>query len=204
MSAQNLIFNTGMEGSWELAAPFTNAVRAKARYTVRGVYAMSAIIADGKDPRALYEQYQVPDADYIRDLQADTNILALQADSGEWVHVPQSYVVSYPAASGYSYRPLALVLPLGKLPDDLVLDNLIAEGSALVMKHLGISSQGAVVGTGAAELVDALDHDRYVLQRKNAASTVESPVARLVRIERENAQLRDQNQMLQEALRKRQ
>ena len=202
MSGQTLIFTKGMEGSWELSAPFTNAVRPKARYTVRSVQALSAIIADGRDPRAVYDQYQVPEKDYIADLQADSCILGLQSDAGEWVYVPQAYVVNYPTASGVSYRPLALVVPLGKQPDDINLENLVADANVLAMKHLGVEAASRIVGNGAAELVDPLDHERFVLQRKNAASTMESPAAKLVRYEREIATLTDQVKMLQDALKK--
>lgn len=202
MSAQNIIFSAGIEGSFELLPPFANAVRPNARYVVRSIRTMSNIIADGDDPRALYDKYAVPEADYVRDLMADMVILGLQATTGEWVYVPQGYVASYPQISGVSYRPLALVLPLSSIPDDKDLTNLMAYCETAVMRHLGVETKSRVSALGNAELITMEEHARITNARNAMTSTNESPAAITVRLEKENARLREENAMLKDAIKK--
>lgn len=198
--AIKIIFTTGLEGSFELTAPFTNAVRPNARYTVRSIRCLSSIIADGEDPRSFYESYNVPDIDYIRDLQNDVAIIGIQAVTGEYVYVPQSFIASYPMISGVSYRPLSVVLPLGMIPDDQDLTNLQAKADILVADLLGIESTSRLVVVGASELHDENAHQRIMLERANMVKVSESPAAMVVRLERENARLREENAALSAAI----
>lgn len=200
MNAQDIIFTVGMEGSFELIAPFANAVRAGSRYTVSEVRSMSAIIKNNEDPRALYNKFGVDEASYVRDLQLDMSIIGLQADTGELVHVPQSYIASYPNVSGVSYRPLGLVVPLGVIPDNLDLANLIATIQVAVVNQLGINTEVSVASVGASELYTQDEHQRITNARKALVTTNESPAAITVRLQRENQVLRDENKILSDAL----
>ena len=202
MSAQDIIFSVGIEGSFELLTPFANAVRPGARYVVREVRTMSSIIASRENPRDLYDQYEVPEADYVRDLQVDMVILGLQATTGEWVYVPQSYVGSYPQVSGVSYRPLAIVAPLGSIPDDQNLESLLQYVNTAVMRELGIETSAVISAVGAAELVPPEEHTRITNARKARVTSTETAAAVTVRQERELNALREENALLKAELKR--
>lgn len=197
MNPSNLILSIGTEGSFELASPFTNALHPQARYTVRSIRTMSDIIASGGNPQDVYyTPNSIPEADYLKDLQADVCIIGLQATSGEWVYVPQSYIVSMPNLEGASYRPLALVIPLGMTRDDKDLTNLKLAANALVMSHLGVQATSTIVSVGAAELVSLEEDTRIQSQRALHVTYSESEAAKQTRLERENASQREQLQQL--------
>lgn len=202
MSAAGIILNVGLEGSFELAPPFTNLIRANTRYTIRSIRSMSEMISDGEDPQAIYNAVQVPEADYLRDLRSDANIIRLQSTSDEWVNVPQSYIVSLPSMDGVSYRPLAIVAPLGVTADDLELGNLTAALDALIMAHLGVQATSVITEIGAAELVTQAEHTRIKAERAARVTYSESEAAKMVRLERENAELRTANAELADYIRK--
>lgn len=204
MSVTNLILNVGTEGSFELAAPYTNAIQPQARYTVRSIRTMSDVIASGENPQELYyTPRSIPEADYLRDLQADVCIIGLQSTSGEWVYVPQSFVANMPNVEGVSYRPLAVVASLGMVRDDQDMANVLAAVNSLVLAQLGVQTSSTVVAVGAAELVSHEEDVRIKTERAERVTYSESEAARVVRLERENAELRIQLKALNDYIKDR-
>lgn len=201
MSATDFILSVGLEGSFELAPPFTNKIRAKTRYTIRSIRAMSDLISAGENPQDLYDAVEIGEADFVRDLQADVCIIGLQSSLGEWVYVPQTYIATLPQFDGVSYRPLTAAVPLGLMPDDKSMENLLTAINALVMEHLGVQSESVIVAVGAAELVSFEDHDRITAERAARVTYSESEAAKMVRLQRENDELRTQNAALAEHIR---
>ena len=204
MAITDIILNVGMEGSFELATPFTNAVQPNARYTVRSIRTLSDVIAAGENPQELYyTPREVPEEDYLQDLQTDICIIGLQSTAGEWIYVPQSYIETLPNVDGISYRPLALVAAVGMVRDDKDLANLLLAVNKVVLDQLGVQTQSTVVAVGAAELVSHTEDDRIRLEREARVTYSESEAAKAVRLERENAQLRIQLKTLNDYIKER-
>lgn len=202
MNADNLILSIGVEGSFELSPPFTNNIQAKAKYTIRSIRTMGDIIAAGDNPQELYTTNQVPEAEYIRDLQADVCIIGLQSTSGDWVYVPQSYIVTLPNIEGVSYRPLAVVVALGMVSDETELINVTTAIERIVFEQLGVKTTTVITAVGASELVSAADDARIKVTRSERINYNESEAAHFTRLNKENAELRSKLQMLNDYIKR--
>lgn len=197
MAATDVILSVGMQGKFELASPYTNAIQPNAQYTIRSIRTLSSVIASGINPQdAFYTPFNVTDTLYLADLQADVCIITLQSTAGDWVHVPQSFIQTLPNLEGVSYRPLALVAPLGLVRDDKDLNNLFTAVNKTILDQLGVQSQAAAVAVGAAELVSQTEDTRITLEREARVTYSSSEAARYVKLERDNASLVQQNKIL--------
>lgn len=201
MSAADFILNVGLEGSFELSPPFTNKIRPKTRYTICSIRTMSDMIAAGENPQEIYDAVEIPEGDFLRDLQADICIIGLQPSLGERIYVPQTYIATLPEFDGVSYRPLAVVAALGIMEDDKSMENLLTAINTLVMEHLGVQTEATVVAVGAAEMVSFAEHERISNERQARITYSESEAAKMVRLERANAELRTQNAALAKHIR---
>lgn len=109
-------------GVINLAPPYTNEVSANVPYTVSAIRTLSDIAASGQDPYELYyKPVSISAADYASDLARGVVIISLKSPSGEWVYVPNSYLLTAPVGTGVPYTEMIVAVNLGPLPDSLSL-----------------------------------------------------------------------------------
>lgn len=104
----------GLRGVYTLKSPFDSLVTANTIYTCQSIRTIADYLAANEDVLSLlYTDNGLTQADYDTDLNNNTLIVALQSDSGSWVLVPTSYILSPPVIDGVTYYNY--MLGVGKL-----------------------------------------------------------------------------------------
>lgn len=71
--------------------------------------------------------------------QKDPNIITLRAQDGEYIYVPDTYILSYPNMSGVKYSNMVISANLGPLPDFLDLSALKTELGDFIAQFIGVT-----------------------------------------------------------------
>lgn len=127
-------------GVINLATPFQALCAANVPYTVAAVRTLSDIVASGQDPYSLYyEPGSIDQAKFEQDIADNVCILSLKSPDGDWVYVPNSYLLSAPVATGVPYSSCLVGIRLGALPESLSLAYFMATVQQLAHDLLGVS-----------------------------------------------------------------
>lgn len=181
-----------MSGLFELKEPYNTLIIPHVSYTCRSLRTLSEIAAAGEQIwERFYEPYNVTVEAYQQDLSNNICIVTLQAGTGEFVDVPESFILSIPDPNGVTYTPVMLGVYLGALEDTYPLDGLKTQIESLVKATLGVKPdiRGAVVGQSVI-----LSHDEHSrLQTALAAlkTSDESDYARAQRLQAELTQAKE-------------
>lgn len=182
----------GMSGVFELKDPFHTLLIAQVSYTCRSLRTLSDIAASGEQIwERYYEPYKVSIEAYQQDLTNNVCIVGLQAGTGEWAYVPESFIASVPDPNGVMYTPVMLGVYLGAVEDTFSLDGLQAQIESLVQATLGVKPQIKGVAAGQSVILSHEEHDRLVAARASLKTSHESDYARAARLERELTQAKD-------------
>lgn len=176
----------GLTGTFELKAPYNKMLAPNVLYTVRSIRTLNDILAAGENPYELYyKSMDIEKAVYENDLSNNVIVLGLQAGSGEWIYLPQTYVIQAPNNSGVVYSSIVLGVSLGPIPDEYSLEALKAEMATLVSNVLGVVP--TVKGVLVAQPVMLSYEQHAQLETARAAKKVvnETTSAKITRLERE-------------------
>ena len=176
----------GLSGIYKLKTPYDQLVTPKVVYTCRSLRTLNDIFAAGEDPyTTYYKPVGLTEAVYQADAKTNVVIVGLQAGTGEWIYVPESYIVRAPSNNGVKYSSIVLGVSLGAIPDDTNLDGLISLVNQLVLANIGVTPdiKGVVVSQPA--FISSEQHTRLVAARKEKISQAEPDPLKIARLTRE-------------------
>lgn len=161
----------GMSGSFELQTPLNTLVDPNERYTCKAVRKLSDYIASNEDPKALiYDEYTIPNQDYLDDIVADMEIVSLQSDTGHWLYIPARFIVKYPVTNGIQYRSMMIGISLPSIPVSQDLTFLQTELGNVITDTLGVTPAFKIMETSRIVLVPDDTH-ALTLAARNAIAT---------------------------------
>lgn len=174
--------SVGLKGVMKLGDPFAAQVVANVPYTVAAVRRLSDIITSGTDAfEAYYFPNNIEQSKYEEDIANGVCILSLQSPTDQWVYVPNSYLLSMPAAGGVPYSNMMVAVNLGAIPNRLSLNYFMETIKAMAHDQLGIDNadvRSAVVSP--TTYIDPKDSDLYEIARKNIMSAISTDRAKLL------------------------
>ena len=176
----------GMSGLFEFKEPYHTLLIAQVSYTCRSLRTLSDIAASGEQIwERYYEPYGVTVEAYQQDLANNVCIVGLQAGTGEWAYVPESFIASIPDPNGIAYTPVMLGVYLGAVEDTFALDGITTQIESVVQATLGVKPQirGAVVGQSV--ILSHTEHERLLASRASLKTSKESDYARAQRLQTE-------------------
>lgn len=155
-------------GVYTLSGPWAQDVVPNTPYTNIAIRKFADIIRDGQDPYQVYYQTKnLQLADYQRDYDAGECIVTLRSAGGQFIHVPTSYILSYPNQSGVPYAVMVLGVNLGAIPNQADLSVIKQKISDVVHDYYGVtpSIQQAVISE--VQNKSAADHAAIEAARQN-------------------------------------
>lgn len=165
----------GSSGVFELREPFNSDIDTGVDYTCQGVRRLSEYLANNEEPwDNIYAPKKIDEVIYQEHLNADIEIVSLQAETGQWIYVPVTYVISYPSTNGIPYRSIAISVGLPALPANRNFDFLFDSLKNLMKDSLGVPCTVDLIETSKVTLVSSEKHAVKQAARNlvaNAAST---------------------------------
>lgn len=174
------LIEVGTTGVFNLATPFAALLVPKTMYTCQGVRKLSEIIASGIDAFKEYYQSNGLDATaYEADLALDVTVLSLTSSEGQWVFVPDTYVLGYPDISGVTYRAIILGAAISVWPDGTDFSAVKTLISNVIRDSLGVVPVMQEVVASMPAIMPSADHELTVTARNAIKSIDKSDSAKL-------------------------
>ena len=184
----------GDVGFFNLKPPYNVLLTPKTLYTCQSVRSINDFIASGE---SVYDKYYGPlnvsNDQYQQDVADNVCIIGLQAGTGEWVYVPNSFIESAPTNNGVKYISVVVGLSLGALPDTYNLESIISQCKDLISGTLGIDSEVKGVVVGSPKWFTNEEHELLEKARKEKISTATSSIILLNMCKQENDKLKTMN-----------
>lgn len=121
--ANDLIPPIGTIGAYKLLDPFGAALQPTEVYELGAERYFEDIENNGGNIYELYyKPYNIPPEQVQTDRQNRVAILTLLTKNYPPLYVPSSYVKSYPDVAAKPYSYFVLTLPMGPLPNDVILE----------------------------------------------------------------------------------
>jgi hypothetical protein len=174
----------GMSGLFILQDPFHQVLIPQVSYTCRSLRTLSDIAAAGEQIwERFYQPYNVPIDLYQRDLANNICIVGLQAGTGEWAFVPESFITAIPDPNGITYTPVMLGVYLGAVEDTFSLSSITSEIESLIQATIGVKPQIQGVVVGQSVILSHEEHNRLIAARAALKTSDESDYARAQRLQ---------------------
>jgi hypothetical protein len=187
VNTSNLIPTIGASGIWTLLPPFDALLTQSVSYNCLAVRQLEDIIAAGGDP---YQQFYVPQEgstagsmldQYNADLANKVCIVTLQSSSGAVVHVPTSFIQTFPSSGGVPYTNLLLGVDLGAMPDYVDLTFLKQQVANLVKTTVGLTHvQITTVVVSPTTHLSLSDHQVAEAARQANITNTVTPEAKVI------------------------
>lgn len=167
-----MIPTLGASGAWTLKVPFDAQIVADRAYTCQAIRYISEMVAKGEEVKnQYYIRYGLTDAEYKQDADANVAIVTLISSSGDYVHVPSSYIVGWPAADGVPYAVLAAGVVLGALPNTFDPTFLTTELKAFIKARIGLEPE-ITYATVSEVSIKSQDQHGVLESAREAAKTI--------------------------------
>lgn len=193
----------GDSGIYTLKEPFNILVTPQVTYTCRSIRTINDILATGV---LVFDKYYKPfgitEAVYLEDLTNNICVIGLQAGTGEWIYVPESYIVSAPQAAGVKYSSIVLGVGLGAIPDELSLEALTASIKDVVYASIGVEPKIKAVLVSQPAFISHEKHERLELARKAKITMQETDFAKSKRLQEEVTSLQTKIKELEKYIKK--
>lgn len=200
----HIVPEVGSSGKYEYKTPFDTLGNNQTEFTCMSVRRLTDCIALGEDPfKKYYKPYKLTEADYQKDIANNVSIIGLQSAVGQWLYLPNSYLLSYPDVSGVRYVTMVLAANIGAIPETLDLESLAADVGDVIRSKIGITAEIKPVITSQPALVSHDDHSRLENARKNAISTDLPLSLKIVELLSTVSQLMEQNKVLSDFIKTR-
>lgn len=152
----------------------------------------------------VYETYYKPRNISVQDYQADAlqnaSIIILKAADGEVRYIPNTFITSYPGASGMGYTRSVAVIDLAFLPDYVDVAQIREDLVDLFKKRLGIETIPMITTMRYEGTVTEEMHQEMETKRKALIRTYTPLSEQLATSEQRNRELQDLNDKLMETL----
>lgn len=176
--SEYIIPELGAKGVYAFKAPFDTLVNKQTEYECVSVRKIADALNAGENVfMKYYSPSELNESDYTRDINDGVSLISLRSAMGQILYIPNSYITSYPDASGVRYRVMALAVNLGAVPDTMNLETIIGEVRVLVGARMGIDPEIVPVATSQPAMVSHNDHDRLEIARVSKV-TIENSLHR--------------------------
>lgn len=170
-------------------------------YTCVAVRKVAELIKFGSDPFALYyTPYNLSASVYEADVAKGMCIVTLRSSAGDFIHVPSTYITSFPKGGGVLYCTYGLAISLGALPSETDLTALKLRMTQAVTETFGVESDVKVLTLSNASLIATDYHERLVAARAAKVSAVETDRVVRIRLEAQVAEQATKIKLLEAAL----
>lgn len=164
----------GTAGIYDLSPPFASKLQPSVSYRCESIRRFSDMLQLGEDPYELYySPNELSQETYNNDALNSTCIVSLQSTSGHWVHVPSTYIRSFPNVNGVPYRAMVLGVEIGPVAEYQDLTTLKTAISNTVRDTFGVTPSIKEVAISATQNFSQRDHE--ILEQQRAAAIVNSP-----------------------------
>lgn len=171
-----IIPELGAKGVYSFKAPYDSLANKQTEYECMAVGKITDALASGENVfLKYYAPYNLGQSEYESDIRDGVTLISLRSALGQFLHIPNSYLNSYPDASGVRYRVMALAVDLGAVADTFNLDIIIGEIKVLVNARIGIDPTIVPVATSQPAMVSYTDHDRLEVARSSKV-TIENSI----------------------------
>ena len=193
----------GDSGIFTIKEPFNVLVTPQVIYTIRSIRTINDILASGA---LAYEKYYQPmginKEQYLIDAGNNICIIGLQAGTGEWVYVPESYIKEPPQTTGVKYSSIVIGVGLGAIPDCMNIEHLQTAIKELVYSSLGVNPKIKAVLVSQPAFIDHEKHERLEQARQAKITRSTTDFFRVKELEKENAELRSKLTILEDYIKK--
>lgn len=182
-------------GRYILRTPFV-AVPTMA-YTSIALRKFQDIEELGDDVFALYyEPVGLEKADYTNDARDDAIIVTLCDEVGNYIYVPDTYIVRYPDMGDVKYQHVVLSISLGAIPEYVPLDSLKQMISSLASDSIGVANVVSEHIAPSRAVVTPEQHELAEIARTAAIVMRTSERAELLKEKDKRIVLEEQNLVL--------
>lgn len=206
----DIVPDIGATGIYTLKTPFdkliinsvtTDDVLTAVTYTCVAVRKVAEVIKNGGDPfSTYYASNNIDKSVYTADVAKGLCIVTLLSSAGDYIHVPSTYILSFPKGGGVLYCTYGLGISLRALPVDTDLTALKKRMTDAVTETFGVESEVKVLTLSNNALVATDYHDRLVAARQDAISKVETDRVVRIRLEAQVVEMGARIKALEAAL----
>lgn len=206
----NIIPPINTVGLWKVKLPYT--VKSTMPYWLIAIRMFEDITAMGLD---VYKTFYLPfikDGDLIPgtsetfnfqdEIKNGARILTIQSEAGEALYIPSTFIDEYPNTDVVLYRPMIVSINMGLFREDMDYSILLQAIEETCMANTGVDAvQIAIHAAPSREGLSVEDMEALEIARQNKMQNIETNIEKVIRLEAENAQLRDTNAKALEVLR---
>lgn len=171
------------KGLFKVSKPFL--VNEKKVYEVVAIREFDDLWSESIDVYGRYYQpFEISEEDYRLDAQMGAAIVSLQGEEGI-LHIPDTYILSYPEAGLANYQHVVLSISLGAVPKSLSLEDIRNEISEMCSKFTGVKNRVAIHTAPVTEALTIKEADNLEKIRKGNQQTSDSSYMRAVDMQRQ-------------------
>lgn len=187
----------GLKGRFFLITPW--AAAATKVYTVMSLRSFRELVGDAVD---VYEEYYKPKGLaidlYKRDLNAGAVLVILYSDDGEVIHVPDTYIQSYPNQDCPPYSNYVVSALLGPFRTDFDFSFVTAKIAEVISNTTGVEPTMHVDTVGEAQAISTTEAEGLEAGRQAAITNRETTYAQLLKEQERNVKLQTDVKALQD------
>lgn len=186
-------------GLFMLRSPFV--AEPGVTYVCESISGFSALEGIGIDVyQRYYQSNQLTRMDYESDLNNNVDIATLVSVAGGTIYVPTSYIDSFPNAASIPYSQVTVSFDLGLLPDDYVLDAIVAQAADVFHGQVGVDPTPRQHYIPVLDTIDFVKHTELESARNTNAELSDSPTLALQKALKENESLRQRVKELEDII----
>lgn len=174
-------------GMFVLKEPFAAAIVPNYQYTCIAIKNIRESILTEEDFKEnVYTSKNITEEDFLKDLNANINIVTLQNKLGNKVVVPTSYILQIPDINGVAYTPTIIGIDIGLLSDRVNLTSLKTKLQQVVLEYIGIENvpvQEAI--SGGSIIMSEADHNVLETIRLSRIATNETDYGKYLSVKAE-------------------
>lgn len=148
-----------------------------------------------------YEPMGLTEAVYLSDAREGALIVTLVDDVGNFIYVPDTYILSFPNMGDVKYQHVVLSISLGALPEYVPLDALKQTLSGLTSDMIGVSNVVSEHIAPSRGVVTPENHELMEIARTAAISMRTSERAEYLKEKQKRIALEEQVTLLMQILR---
>ncbi len=134
-------------GTFKFAAPYDKLTSSERIYTVVGIHTLGELIDRGDDPlNTIFKLAGLTESDYATAVKNKTLLVSFKSGS-ETFTIPVDRILSTGNIDGVKYIQRTILIPLGLVPEDMSLQNMLHATEQLTYDQLGISTKSKYMNT---------------------------------------------------------
>lgn len=155
-----------LTGKWGISSPFN--INPNGIYICKAIQSFEDVRQKGLNPFVeYYEPFGITKATFDNDEQNLVNIVTLMSDTNPTIHIPDSFILSFPDKTSIPYRHVVLSVSMGAVPDTLTFFDLKTKIKNIVLDSVGVDTVVKEHQAGAVESwLTQQEHDTAESNRK--------------------------------------